>query len=446
MQAKLQNGIFYLDSPAIGNSCHIVLIRTGTGSNATEIGEVLVKLWSMLKDLEKGIVNDLRGIAQRNLHPGNLSVLIGYGPEIFLSSNVKKQKPLELNDEVVFKVPSISGGGPILQNSDILYSNDIVKNNASLDHVILQFVGDNEFITSRATFETGKLLSGFRNAQGKETLYITDVFTGFQRDDKRNWFGFHDGVSNLPSKDRSKVIAISRKDVIDKDAWTVSGTYLAFLRMEFDVSGWSKLKVNEQSIIIGRDKITGCPLIGVDRDRRPIKDSRCPIRGTFEVIEKGNEIFREHPPFGNQRYLPRGYSDKELINSHVGKSNPTREQIDRSKSYRIYRQGFEFLEPKQSYPGFRVGLNFISFQKSPRRLFNLLKNTFEKDNAIRNESELPTFEKFFSVRSAGIFLVPPLVTNEPLAGAGIFFDDFSIAKINKSIYQDNLRQRNYRSS
>jgi Dyp-type peroxidase family len=431
MEAKLQNGIFYLPTPKIGNSCHIALIRAGVRSNAPEIGEVLVKLWRMFKNLEKGIVEDLIGVHQRHLHPGNLSVLIGYGPEIFLIKDVKKQKPLELSGEALFKLPRLGGGGPIIEDSDIMYSRDIVKNDAESQHIVLQFVGDNEFITSRAAFETWKFLTRFQNSQGNDTLYITGIFTGFQRDDRRNWFGFHDGVSNLPSKDRLQVISITRKDVVDKDIWTTNGTYLAFLRTEFDVNEWSKVKDADQSIIIGRDKITGCPLIGVDKKNQPIKDNRCPISGTFEVIEEGNEIFREHPPFGKQRYLPLGASDKVLEKSHVGTANPADEQSDRNNSYRIYRQGFEFLEPIESYPGFRVGLNFISFQKSPKRLFNILKHSSSKKQ-IHNSSELPSFETFFTVRTAGIFLVPPLVMNEPFPGAGIFLDELSIANISKS--------------
>ena len=436
MQTKLQNGIFYLDTPTIGNSCSFVFIRAGFGSNASEIGEGLVKLWTMLKNLERGIVNDLKGVNKRHLHPGNLTTLIGYGPEIFSINDVKKQKPLNLTEEAVFKLPSLSGGGPIIQDSDILYSKDIFKNDGQFEHIILQFVADDEFITNRASFETWKLLSKLQNSQGNNTLYITRIFTGFQRDDGRNWFGFHDGVSNLPSKDRLQVISIARKDVVDKDFWTINGTYMAFLRIEFDVNEWGKVKETDQSIIIGRDKITGCPLIGVDNNKQPIKDNRCPVRGTFEVLEKGNEIFREHAPFGKQRYIPLGASDNLLKKSHVGVANPTDEQSDRTNSYRIYRQGFEFLEPIGSYPGFRVGLNFVSYQKSPKRLFNILKHSADKNKLTHSLAELPSFETFFSVRTAGMFIVPPFQENEPFPGAGIFLEDYS--KI------PTLRTRNYR--
>jgi deferrochelatase/peroxidase EfeB len=226
-------------------------------------------------------------------------------------------------------------------------------------------------------------------------------------------------------------MSIAKKDVTQEDMWTINGTYMAFLRIEFDINEWIKLKETEQSIIIGRDKITGCPLIGVDKNKQPIKDNRCPIRGTFEVIEKGNEIFREHAPFGKQMYLPREFSDNLLQKSHIGTVNPTDEQSNRANAYRIYRQGFEFLEPTGSYPGLRVGLNFISFQRSPKRLSNMLKHR-STPNTQTERSGVPSFDTFFSVRNAGIFLIPPLVMSEPFPGASIFLDEISIAKINKS--------------
>ena len=48
-----------------------------------------------------------------------------------------------------------------------------------------------------------------------------------------------------------------------------------------------------QELIIGRKKLTGCPIIGVSQSGDPIGDIGCPKVGTTEVIEKGNEVFRE---------------------------------------------------------------------------------------------------------------------------------------------------------
>jgi Dyp-type peroxidase family len=434
MKKQLQNGIFYLSEPKIGESCYIVFLRRQSDCTASEIGNVLLPLWGMLKALEKGIVKDLEGVNDRHLYSGNLSILIGYGPEIFAVKQLRRKKPIALSDQVSFKDPNLEGGGPILNGSNISYSKDITINHAASDSIVLQFIGDNEFVTSRAVVQTWKLLSSLRNSEGYEIIYISKIYPGFQRQDKRSWLGFHDGVSNLPSNIRSQIIAIDEKPYDIEEMWTTSGTYMGFLRTEIDLKGWDELKPLDQSKIIGRDKLTGCPLIGVDKDRKPIKDSRCPIRGTFEVIEPGNEMFREHPIFGNQRYLPLGVSDKSLQSSHIAKANPTPVVSSNiTESYRIFRQGFEYLESTEFHPGFRAGLNFISYQNDPKKLFNILEQGFSKKNPAYDVN-LPSLEKYFTVRAAGIFFVPPLQENEPFPGAGIFFDNYPRSSANETTF------------
>ena len=121
-------------------------------------------------------------------------------------------------------------------------------------------------------------------------LLITKIYSGFQRDDGRNWLGFHDGVSNIERNERLQDISID--DISNtEDIWIMNGTYLGFIRTEFNLKNWWKINASDQSIVIGREKITGCPLIGVDKNNNPVKDRNCPIPGTFEVIEPGNELY-----------------------------------------------------------------------------------------------------------------------------------------------------------
>ena len=62
-----------------------------------------------------------------------------------------------------------------------------------------------------------------------------------------------------------RVVAITNtKHLRPDDKWLLGGTYLAFLRIAVDIASWDGLNSYDQEIIIGRDKLTGCPLIGVD--------------------------------------------------------------------------------------------------------------------------------------------------------------------------------------
>ena len=84
------------------------------------------------------------------------------------------------------------------------------------------------------------------------------------------------------------------------------------MRIALNLEKWEDTSVSLQEIIIGRDKLSGCPLIRVDENNKPIKDSRCPVPGTSEVIDPGNEYFRDHPPYGTMR------TNNILQLSHIG--------------------------------------------------------------------------------------------------------------------------------
>ena len=300
----------------------------------------------------------------------------------------------------------------------------MVENHLLKDHIIFQFIAENGFYTNRAVVELWK---GLREIKEKGPhVRISGVYSGFQRGDQRNWLGFHDGVSNLKPRERPYVIVINPGILNREDIWLVNGTYIAFIKFDIDLEKWQRLKIPDQEKIIGRDKLSGCPLVGIDRKGAPIKDRRCPIPGTSEVIDIGNEYFREHPP-----YQIRG-GNKILENSHIGSTRP----IDRlpiwdKKSLRIYRQGFESLTYSEKPPGFLAGLNFVSFQNTPERLFRSLtyQSTLQK---IANQPSLQTLADFTLVQSAGIFLVPPNLDDEPFPGASIFFNNKEMRRFPKS--------------
>ena len=292
-----------------------------------------------------------------------------------------------------------------LSGSKVYYANDVHDNHALSDDVIIQIIAQSEFYTNRAVLETSKILSTkTKNAVQEDTLYLSRIYTGFQRDDRRNWFGFLDGVSNIPDRDRYRVIAVNNTGLTKVDEWTAGGTYLSFLRIQLDMDTWNSLERTEQEMIIGRDKLTGCPLIGIDKNNKPVKDNRCPVRGTYEVIERGNEVFREHPSFDKQKYLPSRLSDSALRYSHVARANPSDQNRKPRIEERIFRQGYEFLEPLDHFPGFRVGLNFISYQNNPENLLRILRYNFTNRTVEQKPSYIKRqFEDFFAVRACWHF-------------------------------------------
>lgn len=424
MRFELQEGIYYRSNPQIGNSFCIITLRAENNSHISAIGNLVGRVWKRLTKLKNGILTDL-DIDPKHRKKGNLSILVAYGPKIFDIPDSKKPRPLSFTDNWNFKPPNSKGGGSIIEGSEMRYSPKLVESHLLFDHVILQFIAENGFYTARAAIDTWKELHQWGKKTGNSPLRITGLYTGFQRADKRNWQGFHDGVSNLKSRERPYVISIDSRYLNAQDKWTLHGTYLAFIRIAIDLEMWEDTDIIVQEKLIGRDKLTGCPLIGIDRNGKPVKDARCPAPGTKEVIDPGNEYFRDIPHYGIRT------EDKILQHNHIRHTRPLeRIPIWDRKSSRIYRQGFEFLVNSHDYPGFVAGLNFVSFQNSPERLFRTLTypSTIPK---IRGTKPLRNFEKYFSVLGAGIFFAPPVVNDEPYPGARIFFSNKELRNLTR---------------
>jgi Dyp-type peroxidase family len=435
MVRKLQKGIYYREEhpllkPGVilqnqkllrNDSFAILFLRVAEGFRASHVGKSLQKLWKMYESLQKGNMGDL---PNHRVPTGKLSVLIGYGPNIFTLPDVRKKLPNDLKDSQ-FLPPGKVGGGPILNGSGIKYANDVHQNLGTSEHIAVQFISNTQLATFRAVVETWKHLR-YNNIE-KEPLHFTGFYTGFQRDDGRSWLGFHDGVSNMKSdKERLDAIAINKlsNNLKPKDFWTSYGTYLAFLRIEIDLDVWQKIQRKHQELIVGRDKLTGCPLVGVDKRGIPIKKEGHPTKLGIDAEDlRDHTDFFKKPDVSNKvkAMLDVNTTFKILNQSHIGRTR----HIDgisskEATSRRIFRQGFEFLEPLHSpVKPFRAGLNFVSFQNDPGRLFFILTdpNWMGNANFGGDPDNNQGMDKFLSVLAAGVFFVPAL--EKPFPGASI---------------------------
>jgi deferrochelatase/peroxidase EfeB len=228
--------------------------------------------------------------------------------------------------------------------------------------------------------------------------------------------GFYDGISNLKSEEREQVIFIQKKKYIDD--WLVKGTYMVFLRIAIDLRSWWSTQISEQELMIGREKSTGCPITRVDSHGKPIVDPGCPLPGTKNVTERRNSLFRDYH-----------VSSRSDVSSNLDKLNYSHIRTIRNfenipswdaSSFRIFRQGFEFLEKSDSRAGFIAGLNFISFQNTPERLFGALTSWRKGKQFESDPTFFPGINGFLRVLSAGIFLVPPNRREEIFPGSSIF--------------------------
>lgn len=401
----LQEGIFHQSGTSPPHHFGMMFLRVNDGHDATKIGSVLTGLWQLYQNLKQGIVPNLPGI---RVPVANLNVSIGYGPNLFKINGIKRTLPKGLSNEFQFRSVSSSGGNRILLASGLTYEKGL-NHNPATEEVMVQFLGDTPLSINRPMVETWKLLQNTVDSESElPILSITAFYTGFHREDRRSWIDFHDGISNpRKGQQRIDVVAVKERETPPADTWTIGGTYMSYMRLPIRMDIWHPLSLSAQELLVGRDKVTGCAIESVASDTMTTV-SGCPFSGTQQVTDIGNEEFRE-PPDG---------VDAVLKKSHVQRSNHHRQDFDNPESLRIYRQGYEFAETTVSgLP--RVGLNFVGFHDTPFRIRELLTRATWL-GGVNFGGEITDSTHLIEVAAAGIYLMPPVIENEPFPGATIF--------------------------
>jgi deferrochelatase/peroxidase EfeB len=403
----LQEGIYHASGARPGRAFVVFFLQAAPGADAATVGDALQRLWTVWRGLARGAVDDLPG------HPvpaDALTVLVGYGQKAFALPGARRTVPAALPGGS-FRSPQPMGGGRVVVGSGLSYSPE-VRQNPATEEIAVQVIAETQLAVNRVVVETWKVAHDTTDpATGVAPLALTAFYQGFQRDDARSWIDFHDGVSNLRSEERAGVITIKPTGDHEED-WLTGGTYLAFLRLSVDLARWRGIDRTAQELLVGRDKLTGAPLTAVDPDG-PVTVAGCPVAGTREVVEPGNEAFREPPDV----------TDPVVRRSHVHRANRHVRPATDANSLRIFRQGYEFLEPHGAAPGFRAGLNFVSFQDTPNRVVRMLRQpgwlggtNFGGDPDTDPAAAAP----LLSVQAGGTYVVPPVDSAEAFPGAGIF--------------------------
>lgn len=385
----IQEGIYYRQEQRPGCSFAILFFRAQPEATAQSVSVALTALWQMYANLKAGSVRDLPN------HPvpaNNLSTLLGFGTKAFSLKGAARTAPEALS--LSFRSPLPTGGGQLLVGSGLSYD-PTVSDNLATEEFAVQFIADNDLSVYRAIVETWKM-----ERDGLlPSLQMGAFYTGFQRDDGRSWIDFHDGVNNLRSDERDGVIRIAASGD-PKETWTVDGTYLAFIRVSVDLASWRGIVQERQSTVVGRDKLTGCPLTAISAGSGLVVAAGCPPAGKNEFDDQ----FRD----------ASAAVDATVALSHIQRANHRLGPPDDPGSARVYRQGFEFFERDAAAPGFRAGLNFVSFINTPERLTKVLTTaTWLGSTNFGGEINQDGGLQLLSVLAAGVYFVPPTEAGFP---------------------------------
>ena len=412
MQGHIQEGINWYKGAKPRTHFKLLILDASAKLSAKELRNFIQHIWGTVQSLKAGIVPSLG--PEYPVDPKDLEVLIGYGHKFFERRDLALPTPEGMIPINRFPQPNTSGSRYVLPGAGIPYDDDIVENSADAE-LVLQITANSELAVNRAHVEILKRLNDLTGFEGSDVpaLIVKAAFDGFGREDHRSWIDFHDGISNLrKGEERRQVIAI-KPDNAGGQTWTHNGTYMVFMRLPVNLQIWESIPEKNQEILVGRTKKSGCPILRLDDTGNPVPDPRCPVTGTREITESGNEQFRE----------PSAVVSDELKLSHVQRANHHRSPVFKPDSRRIYRQGYEFVEAAEKTGQYRVGLNFVSFQDDPDRVLFILTQSdwlgnlsFGGDPDQQNDG----IDKLVTARAAGTYYVPPVQIDSAFPGAEMF--------------------------
>jgi Dyp-type peroxidase family len=286
------------DPNSQGLIAFLALDANATPGNAQTF---LKELTAMLRSLEEPDEN----------HHVNFTACVGLGPSFFLSGNsgrfglTPNQSPLGFRQ--LPALTGIQGNLPILAGDIVIYA---MSRREALLATLLSFL-----------------------ARNRGTISAVDIGRGYQRADRRESFGFLDGLRNLPTDQRATVITTTEDVEPDGPSWAIGGTYLAYLKVLQNVPVAAQIGTSGMENTIGRRQDDGSRL-----DQPEHMDPR------------------EEPDFDPGSSTP-------ATASHVRKAGPrSNDQRDRNDVF-LFRRGVPFTDLAKD-DTLETGLHFVGFARS----------------------------------------------------------------------------------
>jgi Dyp-type peroxidase family len=214
------------------------------------------------------------------------------------------------------------------------------------------------------------------------------VERGFQRRDRRELFGFRDGLRNPRDEERKAITFIDPELAPNEPDWTEGGTYAAYLKVEQNFDTFRALDETSMAQSMGRTP-----------------------DGT-----------RLDQPDGTSSKNEGAFSDPAVPppNAHVRKAGP---RIDAAHdAVKVFRRGVPYHEIDGD-GAVCAGLQFVSFQWS-LDLFNTIYRRWMFNSSFPQPGtgdDALQAQGLMKVRKGGLFFVPPYTwASEGFIGSGLF--------------------------
>lgn len=402
-QCQLQDGIYWTADAPPARQWRLLLMNVRAGATSYEARSALTGVWKMLGKLRDGVVRELQpvrdsdpGSTELTVAPADLRCLLGFGARLFSAEDHVPRIVAPLPQDGGLAQLRALGRARVHNPYPSLRWGPAADCSTGEADLAIQLTADTDFAVSSALVEIWKLV------QDEDLpLEFVTFHAGHAREDQRSWLGFHDCLSNVDPAKRRSAIEVGLADA----SWMYGGTYMAFLRLPIDLKAWRSLRREHQELLVGRDKLSGCPIVALERgpygELRPIPAKT--RAGAPEYVD------------------PPRPADPLLQASHVHRANVNRTGPDDADSNRIFRQGYQFLEPLAG-GGVRAGLNFVSFQRELSCLTNILQAQVWLGEVNFGGPQVLTAGlapiSLVTVLAGGYYAIPP--KGDPFPGASIF--------------------------
>lgn len=194
----------------------------------------------------------------------------------------------------------------------------------------------------------------------------------------RNLMGFKDGTANLKLEDTENLDKFVWVDPADdpQATWLVGGSYLVARRIKIHIEPWDRTSLQEQEMLIGRDRAQGAPLSG----------------GT-EFTDLDLEIQGRSGPL-------------IAVDAHVRLAHPSQ-----NNGTKLLRRGYNFTDGADALGRLDAGLFFIAFVRDPGKHYVPMQTQLSSQDGLM---------EYLQHTGSGLWAVPPGIKEGEYVGQALF--------------------------
>ncbi|NYD65533.1 iron uptake transporter deferrochelatase/peroxidase subunit [Agromyces atrinae] len=354
---------------------HFAAFDVGERTTREELRELLVEWSAAAAQLTQGLeIGETGAVGGSDLAPpedtgealglpaSGLTITFGFGPSLFETADgVDRFGIADRRPESLVRLPRFQG--------------DALKPEYTDGDLCIQACADDPQVAVHAIRNLSRIAFGRASLRWSQLGFGRTSSTSTSQATPRNLFGFKDGTANVKSEEAAAVDEHVWVGAGEDAAWMTGGSYLVARRIRMLIENWDRTQLQEQELVIGRDKAQGAPLSGGTEFTEPDFDAS-------------------------------GAAGQPLIDptAHVRLAHPAQ-----NSGVRLLRRGYNYVDGNDELGRLDAGLFFLSYQRSPEQ-FITVQRTLATDG----------LNEYIRHVGSAIFAVPPGATAGGFVGETLF--------------------------